>query len=103
MPSKFEQLLVNQDMYGHLIGVHYRGQDAYKTRLGALVTIATYVLMAINLLSLITAFIDGSNQTETFQETKIDRFESDDVKLSDLDLDIMAAMIPPLPPHIGSI
>ena len=61
--GKLEQLLVNQDMYGHIIGVHYRGNDVYKTRLGALVSIAIYVLMAINAIGLLTAFGDGSNQT----------------------------------------
>ena len=44
------------DMYGHTIGVHYRGRDAYKTKLGALVTLATYVLMTVNMISLFTAF-----------------------------------------------
>ena len=47
-------------MYGHAIGVHYRGSDAYQTRLGALCTIVTYALMLVNLVTLSTAFNDGS-------------------------------------------
>ena len=33
------------DMYGHPVGVNYKGSDAYKTRLGALVTLLTYLLI----------------------------------------------------------
>ena len=62
--SKLESLIVDQDIFGHVIGVHYRGRDAYKTKLGALCTLATYVLIVINLVTLIGAFIDGSNQQE---------------------------------------
>ena len=62
--QKLEQLIVDQDIYGHAIGVHYRGRDAFKTRLGALFTIVTYVFIAINFINLATAFVDGSNQQE---------------------------------------
>ena len=58
------QIFVNLDIYGHAIGVHYRGRGAYKTRLGALVTLATYILMIINTVSLFKAFMDGSMQEE---------------------------------------
>ena len=44
---KFERMIINQDIFGHAIGVHYRGDGSFKTRLGALCTIATYVLIAI--------------------------------------------------------
>ena len=57
----FGQFLVNFDMYGHSIGVHYQGNGAYKTRLGAFVTVLTYALMMSNLVALIGAFFDGSN------------------------------------------
>ena len=46
--SKFEKLLVGQDIYGQPIGVHYRGDGYFKTKLGALVTLAAYVLIIIN-------------------------------------------------------
>ena len=61
------------DMYGHVIGVTYRGRDAYKTRLGALVTLVTYILMTINAVSLFIAYQDGSKQEEKVQSTKFDR------------------------------
>ena len=50
---KLEKLIVDQDIFGHVIGVHYRGRDAFKTRLGAFCTLATYTLIFINLFSLL--------------------------------------------------
>ena len=58
--NKIKEFFIDQDIYGHAIGVHYRGRDAYKTCLGSLFTLATYVLMIINLVTLWVAFIDGS-------------------------------------------
>ena len=53
-------------MYGHVIGVHYKGRGSYQTRLGAFLTLATYVLMIVNFVTLIVAFQDGSKQDEKF-------------------------------------
>ena len=49
---RLEEIVVGQDMYGHVIGVHYKGSGSYQTKLGALVTLATYVLMTINMATL---------------------------------------------------
>ena len=59
--KRLEEIVVGQDMYGHVIGVHYKGSRAFKTRLGALCSIATHVLVLINLMNFITAFLDGSS------------------------------------------
>ena len=59
MMDRLKSMFVDLDMYGHKIGVSYRGREAYKTRLGAFVTLATYILMTVNALSLLTAFIIG--------------------------------------------
>ena len=48
MTKRLYKLLVNQDVYGTPIGVHYKGQDSFKTGLGALCTLATYVLIMVN-------------------------------------------------------
>ena len=58
--SKLFSMIVDQDIFGQPIGVHYRGSDAFKTFLGALCTVASYVLILIYLVSLIEAFKDGS-------------------------------------------
>ena len=88
-------------MYGHAIGVTYRGQDAYKTRLGALVTLITYVLMTINSVSLFIAYEDGSRQEEKVQSVKFDRATSDEINLLDLEFEISIVTSHPLDPRVG--
>ena len=88
-------------MFGHTVGVHYRGDSAYKTRLGALVTFVTYLFMLLNLSKLIAAFFDGSNQEERGQRIKIDRFNEGPVILADNYFEIATFVYPPLPATIG--
>ena len=73
-------------MYGHTIGVNYRGGGAYKTRIGAFVTFVTYFLMFWNLTSLIEVFLDGLEQEEKGYSIKIDRFKEGYVNLAEHDL-----------------
>ena len=40
-------------MYGQKIKVNYRGQDTIKTGLGSLFTLATYILMLVNVVILL--------------------------------------------------
>ena len=54
-------------MYGHPIGVHYRGSGSYGTVLGSVCSLATLVLIVINTASLVTAFFDHSEQSEFYQ------------------------------------
>ena len=100
---RLEQIFVNLDMYGHAIGVTYRGGDKYKTRCGALVTLATYVLITINALSLFVAFNDGSNQEELVQSTKFDRSQAEKVDLVEQNLDIILVTTVPLDPAFAKI
>ena len=62
--KRIREFFVNQDIYGHTIGVHYRGSKAYKTFLGSFCTVGAYALMLMQLVLLITVFADGSNQSE---------------------------------------
>ena len=54
--ARLEEIVLRQDMYGHVIGVHYRGSGSYQTRLGAFCTLTTYVLMIVNAVTLLVAF-----------------------------------------------
>ena len=101
--KRLEKIIVGQDMYGHVIGVHYRGRGSYQTRLGAFFTFATYVLMIVNLVTLIVAFQDGSRQDEKFQIEQLDMLKNETVKLADSSIEISAIMYPPLPKRIASL
>ena len=59
--SRIYDFIVDQDIYGHAIGVHYRGGTSYKTFLGSICTLGAYSLMIMQLVLLVTVFIDGSN------------------------------------------
>ena len=49
------------DIYGHPIGLHYKGDSTYKTRLGSLVTLLTYALLLVNLIGLIKKFVNKTD------------------------------------------
>ena len=68
--------MVDFDIYGHPVGVHFKGSDTYKTKLGAFVTLATYTLILFNLGTLVLAFFDSSKQVENVQESVIDAFNA---------------------------
>ena len=53
-------LLLKLDIFGHKVGVHYRGDDAYRTKFGGLLSLATYVLVLIQTLNLVTDFVEHS-------------------------------------------
>lgn len=97
------RLFVEQDIFGRAIGVHFKGSGSYQTRLGALFTLATYILMLVNLLTLFTAFIDGSMQEEKSQSQKIDRFNAEAVVLSDNQFEIVSMVVPALPPEVAQL
>ena len=46
----FGKMLGSLDMFGHPVGVNYRGNSTVSSRLGVLVSIAAYVLILINLI-----------------------------------------------------
>ena len=103
--KRLEEIVIGQDMYGHVIGVHYKGNGSYQTKLGAFVTLTTYILMTVNLVTLLMAFNDGSNQDEKFQGKKIDRFASDSdvVKLNENEYTFAMFVYPPVPEEVGSL
>ena len=67
--------LTKFDIYGHPITVNLAGSGVYKTKLGALATLLTYILVVINLMQLVTQFIDKSNQKESTQNFVVDDIE----------------------------
>ena len=83
------ETIVDQDIYGHPVGVHYKGSDTYKTKLGAFCTLGTYAMIFFNLTVLIIAFNDGSKRDEKFLESIFDRFTSDQFNLQDQNMELV--------------
>ena len=66
MASKIIDKIVDLDLYGHPIGVHYNGRGTYKTKLGALFTLAAYALVLFNFITLSMVFMNGKRREEKF-------------------------------------
>lgn len=60
MASKVKEFLLAQDMFGQPMRVNYRGDDHFRTKLGAFISILMYALLIYNLMGLGEAFLDGS-------------------------------------------
>ena len=75
MPSKslrdVGSKLTSIDLFGHPIGVHYKGSGNFRTILGSICSVVTLVLIAINTLSISTKFVDHSDQSEFYQQLKV--------------------------------
>jgi len=41
----FEDKFVSMDMFGHPVGVHYKGDTNYRTKVGALFTLVAYMII----------------------------------------------------------
>ena len=83
MIRSIENYFVGWDIFGYKIGVHFKGKGSYQTRLGALLTLAVYVLMLANLFQLVTAFIDGSRQRVKTDVRFVDRSQKDAIMVKE--------------------
>ena len=99
--GKLEDLILRQDIYGHAVGVHYRGSGSYQTRLGALCTLITYMFIILNLVTVMSAFKDGSNQKENMQTMMVDNLGGDNYKLQEKNFMMSFSSWPPIPENIG--
>ena len=98
----FKNILKNNDIYGQSIGVHYRGDDKYKTHLGGFLTVVTLVLILINAVELITAFTDHSDQKEKVATLVEDTFEMETINLQENQFDIYVVRFFEIPSFIGT-
>ena len=51
--------LTSLDIFGHPIGVHFKNESSYKTKLGAFFSLAVSILILITFLSLLKVFNNG--------------------------------------------
>ena len=99
--KKFGKKFVDLDIYGHPVGVHFKGSDTFKTKLGAFMTLVTYALILFNLGSLIIAFFDSSKQKENVQEKVVDAIDSGPFTLAENNIEFTLITSPPLVPELG--
>ena len=54
------------DIYGHSIGVHYRGDGSYRTALGSFVTLITAALVMSYTAIKVIEMVERTSQNERF-------------------------------------
>ena len=60
MAKSFGKFFIDRDIFGQKINVFYKGDDSYKTKLGAFCTFLTYILMFGNAFYYVGGFLDQS-------------------------------------------
>ena len=60
MGSKVVKFLRDRDMYGYAVGVNYKGDNSFRTRIGAIFTLVTYSLIILNLVVMTQGYLDFS-------------------------------------------
>ena len=70
MAKGFELFLLNRDIFGQPISVLYQGSDVFRTRLGAFLSILTYILVLMNGTFLVQDYFGTERQSET-QQTRL--------------------------------
>ena len=85
---KLTDFFVSKDMFGQPVTVNYRGSDVFRTKIGALLSLVTYLLILFNLVNLVQSFIDGSRQNESQRTEKFDLFRADPYPLKEYDVQL---------------
>ena len=75
--------MLDRDIYGYKIEVHYKGKSSYNTWLGLICTIIVYGIVFQSILVLGTAFLDFSRQEEKVRIEKFERHKSEPYNLAE--------------------
>ena len=95
-------MLEKIDIFGHAIKVNYKGEDAYKTKLGGFCTLIVYALSIYNFVTLLIAFTDNTRMESSVQKNNYSPFDTDDFSLTDYQTEITLQK-PQIPSNIGRI
>ena len=79
MRVSFMSILRNRDSYGHPIGVFYKGDDAYQTLLGGVMTLTAQILTFVLLTQAIQEIIQMEEPAVNTYETFIDVEARDEI------------------------
>ena len=95
--------MLDQDVFGSPIGVHYKGGDTFKTGLGSFFTLVAFIFVTINMVTLLIEFKSGAKQDEKTETTREDIFFSEPINFKENDFDFTLWTTPPIPANIGRV
>ena len=75
--------MLDQDIYGYKIEVHYKGKSSYNTWLGLICTIIVYGIVFQSMIALGMSFLDFSRQEEKVRIEKFERHDGDPYNLAE--------------------
>ena len=70
------------DIYGHSIGVHYRGDGSFRTSLGSIFTLITVALVLSYTTIKVRDMVERTSQNERTQSLKIDLDEVGEINMA---------------------
>lgn len=91
------------DIYGRPIGVAFKGRSTFRTKLGACLSLCTFVVIFVYALLLALAFTQGSRQSETSATLVFDRFKAGNFSLFNHHMNVTVFSTFFLPPRIGRV
>ena len=74
----FLKFILARDVLGHPITINYKGEDTYKTKVGAFLSIGVQVMVLIFLAMKVIALIDMSDPNILIQDRPIYKEEVND-------------------------
>ena len=88
MKLKLSTRLSNLDIYGEPVGVNFKGKARFKTWLGGICSLVTWILLLYNFTTLLIAYNSGSRRDEKFSIAYYDRFDSEKFYLAENGIEI---------------
>ena len=88
MQMMFRNFIKSLDIYGHVVGVHYRGDSSFKTGFGAVLSLISFTLIIINTTGLASSFVSKSDQKESMRTITESLVNVDVQNLKENELDI---------------
>ena len=93
--------LKSLDMFGHRPELTFKGQPAYTTYPGMVVSVIIYGLIIINTVQLAIAFSNGSKQNEKFNQLLVELNEIGPQYFSDNRFEIAISTLIPITEEMG--
>ena len=103
MPGNFVEYLKDKDVFGQSVTVSYKGSDQLKTIVGSFATIATYILILFNALTLFTNFMNSELAQTSTSTVQFDRFPERGFNFDDNSFHVSVVMEPAMPENIGQV
>ena len=101
MSSRLGELFRRLDIFGVKVGVNYKGDDVYRTKLGAFLTMAGYVITLVYVSQLFAAFRDGSKQSDSTRNLLSDQESNEAITFEDGSLSFSLLTLPVIPESVG--